>query len=874
MAKRNLKFEEVLAMKGLLADLCLRYEDSVSVALCRRPQGVIVYLNPPTFFWPPSGRPDARYTIQYSKTRGFDDCSTVTVEDLDLTFYRPSRFLSEGKWCWRYKADDAAFSDAYEFYVGGETVKDDVITTFSSFEEAISRVPKAHPRIWVLEEDLERIRRENVKKPRSREILKVWESSTKKYIGAELRDDVPREHKISETEDVNYQVQTWRRWDSKSLAASTMVPAGSLSALYLVTGSEVYAEEAKRRALHAASWNPDGFTSHHVSDFANQMIAENLAIVYDYLYDHLAKDERSKIRDAIAARAGRIYDIYRRKYVVPDRVFDEHAWQHILQGLGICSLALLHEVADAAEWFEYFLKLYVWVYPPWGDIDGGWSSGNSYFEDSVMLSALTTADLIRKATGIDLYKKPWYQNMPYYLIYTHPPRTFHPHFGDGEPRFPTRRNSVVLRRLAREVKNPYAVWYAEEVEKDNREPLSARFEYFWSLEDDYQCEPPADRPLSRCFRGIGWVLMHTNLVNPEDDVVFAFKCSPYGSRGHSHADQNTFSMVAYGKTLVADSGYYVTAGDKHSRGWYKQTPAHNTIMVDGLGQEPGVERALHGRGPTGSFEGYGSIEKFLFSQDYDYAVGDASNAYVDEAGLKKFKRHVLFLRPDIYAIFDELEADHQASWEWLLHSNNKMRIEEENSEVWLSEETADLKVNINSWNSESLKFNLTDQFDVPPINWHGRWYRGKMPPNQWHLRVSPKDKRKVEFFLAVLQPRKRGETRSLPEVEWIKTDGLFGFTTQRGDRRETVIFSPAGQGIKLGDVETDASMLALSLENGDLKSFVISDATQMRYRGKKVFSSHKPTCANVSFKVPRGWEALRGYDSRNEALNSLVPQNI
>jgi len=817
------------------------YENSVSVALCPRPQGVIVYSNPPTFFWPPSDKPDARYTVQCSRTSGFDDGSTVTVEDLDLTFYKPSHFFSKGRWYWRYKADGDAFSDAYEFYVGEETVKDEVITTFPSFAEAISRIPKNHPRIWIFKEDLESLRKETEKNARSREVLKFWESSAEKYVGEELGDDVPPEHQINARA---HQMRFLRRKGSKHLAKSTVPPAGHLSALYLVTGDERYAREAKRRALHAVSWESDGFTSHHVSDFANQTIAENLAIVYDYLYDYLTENERSKIRGAIIARASRMYDFYRRKYTLSNGVFDEHAWQYVLQGFGICSLALIHEVAEAAKWLEYFLKLYVWVFPPWGDIDGGWSSGNNYFEGTVTLSALATAELIRKATGINLYKKPWYKNMSYYLIYTHPPRTHHPQFGDGSGKgkklLPIRKNSVVMRRLAREVKNPYAMWYAEEVEKDTlREELTREWgllemgfflEYLWSLEGDYLSKPPIDLPLSRCFRGIGWVLMHTNLANPKDNIVFAFKCSPYGSLGHSHGDQNTFNIVAHGRTLVADSGYRIAGGGKHAIGWYRQTKAHNGILIDDMGQK-------------GSFEGYGAIENFLLSQDYDYAVGDASNAYVDEAGLKKFKRHVLFLRPDIYVVFDELEADHEASWEWLLHSYSEMKIIEENNEVWLSEKTANLKVTINSWSSEGLNFNSTDQFDAPPIDWRRE---GKTFPKQWHLKVTPRDKRREEYFLAVLQPSKKGETRSLPEIECIKTDKLFGFTTRREERKETVIFSTRGGGIKFDDVETDAFALTFSVENGDLKSFMVSNATQVKYRGKVVYSSHRPTCASAS----------------------------
>ena len=827
----------------------MRYENSISVAYVPRPQNVIVYLNPPTFFWPPSGNYDDHYIFQLSRSKKFNDASTLTVKELTTTFYRPSCFLSHGKWYWRYKPESGVFSDIYEFYIGKETVKDESINTFLSFDEAIKRIPKTHPRLWIFKEDLRQIRKETIRNIRSRRILKIWEDLAKKYIGKPLREDVPLEHKIHENEDPIYQMKKWRKWDAIKLARETVEPAGSLAALFLITANKEYAEEAKRRALHAAKWDPEGFTSHEVSDFANQIIAENLAIVYDYLHDYLAKDELSVIKRAIVSRARKIYNAYLSEFRVLEKIFNSHAWQRVLQGLGICSLALVGEVNEAKEWLEYFLKLYLWIYPPWGDVDGGWAQGNGYFESMVMFSALTTADMIRKATGIDLYKKPWYKNMPYFLIYTHPPRTYHPNFGDGHPGLPTRRHSVVMRKLAQELNNPYAMWYAEEVEKSGGTISNARasmwesfFEYLWSLNDSYMSKAPADLPPSKLFRGIGWVLMHTNLAEPENDLIFAFKCSPYGSARHSHADQNSFSIIAYGKPLVLDSGYYIAHADRHATGWYVQTKAHNTILVDGMGQKVSKKGKLG----TGSFEGYGTIEKFFSSRDYDYAVGNATNAYVDEAGLKKFKRHVLFLRPDIYVIFDELEADHEATWEWLLHSKNRMRIAEESNEIYLNEETARLKASITCWSSEKLMFNLTDQFDVPPINWHGRKFGGKTPPNQWHLKVKPWNKSKEEYFLAVLYPFRKNKGEKLPKIKWIKTDGYYGFTVTKEDWKETVIFDINRMGIEFDGLETDSFMLAFGLKEERLKKFMISNGTQVKYRGRVVFSSHKPVCASIS----------------------------
>ncbi len=60
-----------------------------------------------------------------------------------------------------------------------------------------------------------------------------------------------------------------------------------------------------------------------------------------------------------------------------------------------------------------------------------------------------------------------------------------------------------------------------------------------------------------------------------------FKCSPYGSHGHNHADQNTFNVSAFDEPLFIDTGYYHSYGDPHHNGWTRQTKAHNGVLVDG-----------------------------------------------------------------------------------------------------------------------------------------------------------------------------------------------------------------------------------------------------------------------------------------------------
>src|SRR5262249_49167119 len=150
------------------------------------------------------------------------------------------------------------------------------------------------------------------------------------------------------------------------------------------------------------------------------------------------------------------------------------------------------------------------------------------------------------------------------------------------------------------------------------------------------------------------------------------------------ADQNTFNVVVGGERLFWASGYKMPVGDPHQLGWYKHTRGHNGILVDGKGQ------------PYGS-EAYGWIPRYLHGERITYCVGDASRAYdtkpiagdeetladakgeakyrSGQAGLKRFRRHLLLLRPSTVVVYDDLVADHDAEWSWLLHSMERIRVE-------------------------------------------------------------------------------------------------------------------------------------------------------------------------------------------------------
>jgi hypothetical protein len=117
------------------------------------------------------------------------------------------------------------------------------------------------------------------------------------------------------------------------------------------------------------------------------------------------------------------------------------------------------------------------------------------------------------------------------------------------------------------------------------------------------------------FKDIGAVYTHSAITQPDANVRLIFHSSPYGAHGHSHADQNSFHVIAYNEDLLLDSGYYTPTGDPHRQQWSVRTKAHNTILVDGEGQT------------WGDTTGYGTVSHFEQNTDRVYFTGSAATAY-------------------------------------------------------------------------------------------------------------------------------------------------------------------------------------------------------------------------------------------------------
>jgi hypothetical protein len=78
--------------------------------------------------------------------------------------------------------------------------------------------------------------------------------------------------------------------------------AETVAFVYLITGEKKYGENARKRILDLASWDPDGETNFRRNCEAAKPLLHRLARAYDWAYDALSAEDRQRVRTAAKRR--------------------------------------------------------------------------------------------------------------------------------------------------------------------------------------------------------------------------------------------------------------------------------------------------------------------------------------------------------------------------------------------------------------------------------------------------------------------------------------------------------------------------------------------------------------------------------------------
>lgn len=411
--------------------------------------------------------------------------------------------------------------------------------------------------------------------------------------------------------------------------------------------------------------------SGRASDLWTADIGLHLSLAYGCIRDTLTVEERRTIEDQLYKKA--FLPLFT-DWLDPTRkihaldTMGHNWWSVCVSGAGLVLLtlgeqvegysSLLHTITEGLkEWFAYPGNVLQNKKANFGP-DGDYIETMSYL-DYALGSFMVFEDLYRRTTGdASLFVQPLLSRIPdAYLdtVFSLDGKLHSFTFGDSGAR---NGNGHVWLRLAEDCgrEDMLAFFLA------NLEFPAGPLELYYYPE---HMEPmlPEHRPGVYILAHSGYGMIRDEKATEDGGTLLAVKTGE--SWNHNHLDVGTFVLVSGGREWVMDSGYCVYSKPLYNA-YYRQSVAHNVVLLDGEGQPPDmIEFGT-------KFEG--RLPAYLDTPDYRYLLGDCTGPYMHL--YHRFYRHFLLL-DGFLILVDDLFANREGGFQWLLHYNGSAELDGE-----------------------------------------------------------------------------------------------------------------------------------------------------------------------------------------------------
>ncbi len=456
-------------------------------------------------------------------------------------------------------------------------------------------------------------------------------------------------------EDVNYS------------QVASIIAIGSLKAV--ITPTATYINHAKNNALALCRyphWEP-GIVD---MDIYSGRCAFSLALAYDWLYPYWTKAQRDTIQTRLREQMQRLAAAEPRWVWWPDAYIHNHN-VNCMSYLGSASYGLMEEEPEAQIWEQMAVDNLDNILALYGPVaDGSWYEAMNYW-GFITWTMLPHLWLLREQQNIDYFDTPFIQSMAQYRIYGSMP------LPQQMPMINEAQNDEwygpddQLALFAREYNNTEAQWM--------RQRIANRMGYSWDGPCGYFFYDPT---ISQTVpTDLSWVATDQDTYfgrsawNDTTSTYVTLKCGLVGGRNayetywgagavggwepsHFLPEQNSFTL-AYGPDYIVQS-----AG--------LQSPQHRTfnsttMLVNGQGQ---IGDSTKGTWPlpANELQMNPSLIDTFFLKHTDYVVGDATSSYPSTLGLTRYQRHMLYVRPDLLVVLDDMRSSSPATFTYIVRN--------------------------------------------------------------------------------------------------------------------------------------------------------------------------------------------------------------
>ncbi|MEI6503145.1 MAG: heparinase II/III family protein, partial [Armatimonadota bacterium] len=439
----------------------------------------------------------------------------------------------------------------------------------------------------------------------------------------------------------------------------------NFSFAYLVTGEQQYFDQAKAIGLHLTRWEQwtdpsyGGGTIKCCLDTGHCLYA--MGMFYDWCYDKLSEAERAQVRQAIIDKG-----IVPSLGWVDNYPSDTNGYAVITAGAGLAALAIRPEEPKAGEYLQQVLDK-TRVSLDHGGKDGGMFEGPMYGTYLIDSFALFFDGLVSAQVQHNLFDHPYLKTMDRYCIGLMSPDTHQiPCFSDGSPGVAVPKLMSLLAQRG----SSDAAWYLTQINAIKPETI-----YDFVRFDASKLNPkqPTWNP-STDFHDIGYASLRDGF-NAKAPSLF-FKSGPEKNAiGHNHYDHNAFTISYGGQWIIPDRGYhsfYIPEKRKFSLG----SLGHCTIVLD-ADEAYQHDQTVPNPGHEQMQLAGGKITDFFAGQSFDFVKGSAGSTYNTDTQkvLARFDRSIVYLKPHLFIIRDQLGAPQPHRYSFLLHCDGMGDIE-------------------------------------------------------------------------------------------------------------------------------------------------------------------------------------------------------
>ena len=287
----------------------------------------------------------------------------------------------------------------------------------------------------------------------------------------------------------------------------------------------------------------------------------------------------------------------------------------------------------------------------------------------------------------------------------------------------------------------------------------------------------------------------------------------FGGAGHGHADALSVQLAAGGRLWLTDPGTCAYAGGD-SRGKFRGTPAHNTLVIDGLDQAD----------PAGPFRWgplpHVEVRRWVTGETFDLFEG-LHRGYERLPDPVTHRRWVLRLGANLWLVRDVAEGRGTHPFDIYWHFPPEVELARRGPAVVARRD--DEQLTLVGFGDESWCLTVGEDDYSPAYG-----VRVPAPMARW----SANSACPAEFVTAI------GFGAQMADARLTRVDG--GYEYAAGDERRQFFFATGAQAWSLGPWASDAAVLCLHTAPGGERELILVGGSYLEYAGKRAIEAREP----------------------------------